>query len=434
MKRRKKFIYTILSAITIACLTIVGTRAFSNRHEAAASMITVGADVNVDLVEELWDSTYGPGGAQNITPGDMIVKDPTIISYSDSVDCYIRIRLVIEDMLHRRLAKIEKINAIWGMLQDELDNNPDFALDYNYSDSDSGIRFYNYVGNNGIFTAGDRKTLFNEVKVPPDYIYGDFQIVIRAEAIYSDGFMDMGHAFKELNSITMKPTPGPAIKPPALNMDNHFAYMVGYPEKTFMQEAHMTRAEATAMFTRLIVESIEINETYTNSHNDVYPGKWYYNIIGYMQHFDIIKGYPDGSFRPDAPITRAEFAAIACKFDKLATGYEIAFLDVPNSHWARDFIAFAAAKGWVIGYPDGTFKPENYITRAEVVTVTNKMLERYCDKIFVDTRLSEIVHFVDLDNKHWAYYQIMESANAHVYLKHEKSETWSRTIHVNPMR
>jgi hypothetical protein len=143
-----------------------------------------------------------------------------------------------------------------------------------------------------------------------------------------------------------------------------------------------------------------------------------------MEQYGIIKGYPDGSFRPEAPITRAEFASIATRFDSLVTGKPNIFSDVPETHWARECISFAAAKGWIGDCPDGTFKPQNYITRAEVVTLVNRMLERNCDKSYVRINSDSLRQYVDLAPDYWAYYDILETSNGHNYEKISNSETW----------
>lgn len=212
---------------------------------------------------------------------------------------------------------------------------------------------------------------------------------------------------------------------PALDKVNHFAYMQGYPDRTFGPQKNMTRAEVTVMFARLLVEKMDVDKTYASKFTDINPAKWYANAIGYMEQFGIITGYTDGTFRPDAQITRAEFAAIASRFDELITGEPNNFTDVTDDYWAKDYITSAAAKGWIKGYPDGTFKPGNYITRAEVVSLVNRMLERYSDKSYVDGNKDIINQYVDLASKHWAYYDIMEATNSHDYEKTSDSETWT---------
>ena len=213
---------------------------------------------------------------------------------------------------------------------------------------------------------------------------------------------------------------------PALDKVNHFAYMAGYPDKTFGPQRNMTRAEVTVMFARLLVEKMDVDKKYPSKFKDVDPASWYANALGYMEQFGIIAGYVDGTFRPDAPITRAEFAALASRFDTLVMGEPAIFTDVAEDYWARDYISFAAAKGWVTGYQDGTFKPGNYITRAEVVSLVNRMLERYFERSYVDSNKDSLNQFVDLTSSYWAYYDIMEATNSHDYDKTSDGETWIR--------
>lgn len=211
-----------------------------------------------------------------------------------------------------------------------------------------------------------------------------------------------------------------------LNRTDHFAFLVGYTGGTFGPERNMTRAEVTTMFARLLTEQIEADKTYSNTFTDVPKGYWAANYIGYMQQFGIITGYSDGSFRPDAPVTRAEFAAIASRFEKLTEGSK-SFTDVSDTYWAARYINFAATRGWVTGYSDGTFKPENTITRAEVAAVTCRLLERSADQSYIRSHLKELRTFSDVTESHWAYWYAMEAANGHDYTKSGGSENWSRT-------
>lgn len=211
-----------------------------------------------------------------------------------------------------------------------------------------------------------------------------------------------------------------------LNRTDHFAFLVGYTDGTFGPERNMTRAEVTTMFARLLTEQIEADKTYSNTFSDVPKGYWAANYIGYMQQFGIITGYSDGSFRPDAPVTRAEFAAIASRFEKLTEGSK-SFTDVTDTYWAARYINFAATRGWVTGYSDGTFKPENTITRAEVAAVTCRLLERSADQSYIRSHLKELRTFSDVTESHWAYWYAMEAANGHDYTKSGGNENWSRT-------
>ena len=229
-----------------------------------------------------------------------------------------------------------------------------------------------------------------------------------------------------MNGDTYSPVTFVNRKAAELNRTDHFAFLVGYTDGTFGPERDMTRAEVTTMFARLLTEKIEADKTYPNTFVDVPKGHWAANYIGYMQQFGIITGYADGSFRPDASVTRAEFAAIASRFERLTEGTK-SFSDVPSSHWAAKYINFAATRGWVNGYADGTFRPNNSITRAEVAAVTCRLLERNADQSYIRSHLSELRAFTDVSESHWAYWYTMEAANGHDYTKSGSSETWSRT-------
>ena len=216
-------------------------------------------------------------------------------------------------------------------------------------------------------------------------------------------------------------------KTATLNKTDHFAFLKGYPGGGFAPGKNMSRAEVTTMFARLLTEQMEANKSYPASFSDVTSAHWAANYIGYMEQFGIVRGYSDGTFRPNAPITRAEFAAICCRFEQLTDG-TAAFTDVPASHWAAKSIAYAATRGWVTGYADGTFKPGNNITRAEVAAVTCRLLERSADKEYIRAHLKELPRvFSDLNEQHWAYWYAMEAANGHDYTKSGNTETWLRT-------
>jgi hypothetical protein len=204
----------------------------------------------------------------------------------------------------------------------------------------------------------------------------------------------------------------------------HLAYINGYPDGSFLPDGAITRAEAVVMLSRLMTAA-SADTTALPAFSDVEIGEWYAEAVEYMRGFDIITGYPDGSFRPNAAITRAEFAAVAVRFGGAdAFGVGANFPDIPDDHWAVGSIAAAASRGWVTGYPDGSFLPDSPITRAEAVTIINRISERVCDREFVDTS-DEITSFTDLTAEHWAYYGIMEAANSHEYARDTSgAERW----------
>jgi len=225
--------------------------------------------------------------------------------------------------------------------------------------------------------------------------------------------------------VTLSAKWSPEIVPPALDKVNHFAYMQGYPDRTFRADRNMTRAEVIAMFSRLLTEKMDMEQRYPSTFRDVKGSNWYANAVGYMQQHGIVTGYANGTFGPEEPITRAEFAAIASRFDQLEAGAASTFTDVRASYWAGEPIASGVAKGWIKGYPDGTFRPEEYVTRAEVVTLVNRMTERYADRSHIDRNGSLLKQYSDLKKTYWAYYDIMEAVNRHDYVKSSQEETWT---------
>ncbi len=211
---------------------------------------------------------------------------------------------------------------------------------------------------------------------------------------------------------------------PTLNKEDHFAYMSGYLDGTFKPNQNITRAEVAIMFSRLIDEDVDSDNYETTSFLDVAEDEWYSDRIGYIESLGIINGYPDSTFRPNAPITRAEFATIAANFDNLKETGDVYFSDLPDSHWAKNFVEMAYNRGWISGYPDGTIKPDRYITRAEVVSVVNRMLERKADTSYISFNKDAIKNFTDVDESNWAYYDIMEACNGHYY-EMDDAEIWT---------
>ncbi len=213
---------------------------------------------------------------------------------------------------------------------------------------------------------------------------------------------------------------------PTLNKTDHFVYMVGYPDLSFGPSAHMTRAEAAAMFARLVTKTIDVGGKYVPGFVDVDPQSWCADSIGFLRQSGIIKEAK--LFRPNEAITRAEFASIAARFENAHTDYQNEFSDVSANYWAANDIALAVRNGWIVGYPDNTFRPEQYITRAEVVTLVNHVLERQPDKAYIDEHHKAVRKFNDLEADYWAYYDIVEATNAHVYQHKSGKEYWSNLM------
>lgn len=204
-----------------------------------------------------------------------------------------------------------------------------------------------------------------------------------------------------------------------LNKIDHMAYVIGYPDGTFKPEGNITRAEMATIFSRLLSNKIYLSEDYPIKFRDVNKNEWYEKHIGQLTSIGVISGYPDGSFKPGSKVTREEFAVVASRFideDKTSFG----FSDTNNS-WSKENIKKIKAKGLIKGYPDGNFRPKDFITRAEAVSIVNKMLERYADKEYIDNNINDIVSYKDLSNSHWAFYHIIEASNGHNYTRNEEN-------------
>ena len=213
--------------------------------------------------------------------------------------------------------------------------------------------------------------------------------------------------------------------PTGLNGKDHYAYVVGYPDGMVYPQKNITRAEVATIFFRLLTdETREANMTKSNSYNDMKEGAWYTCAVSTLSKMGIIKGYEDGSFKPDASISRAEFAAIAARFDPDGDKTPATFSDV-SSHWAKDEISIAANHGWIKGYEDGSFKPDQKITRAETMTLVNRVLKRLPET--KDDLHKDMKTWPDNQNESaWFYLAVQEATNSH-YQKLKKDgthETW----------
>ena len=205
-----------------------------------------------------------------------------------------------------------------------------------------------------------------------------------------------------------------------LNTKDHVQYMTGYPDGSFGPGQNMTRAEAAQMFYALLLDQ---NVPHTVSFSDVPADAWYAEAVNTLASLGMINGYPDGTFRPDAPITRAEFCVIALAFAYEPEDFDCDFRDVSTSDWFYDYVAQATSYGWISG-ADRSFRPNECITRAEVSVIVNNMLGRVADEDYIDRHEDELNTFPDVKPSHWAYYSIMETANSHDYTKNNGNENW----------
>ena len=211
-----------------------------------------------------------------------------------------------------------------------------------------------------------------------------------------------------------------------LNNTDHFAYIVGYGNGEVRPQNSITRAEVAAIFFRLLEDDVrDANYTRQNKFTDVSNDAWYCSAVSTLSAMGIISGYPDATFRPNASITRAEFAAIATRFDVNGDKTPASFNDIAG-HWAKDEIAVAANNGWVNGYEDGSFRPQNKITRAETMSLVNRVLNRKPET--AEDLLENMTKWTDnADTNAWYYLAVQEATNSHYYEYKEKSqyEKWT---------
>ena len=220
--------------------------------------------------------------------------------------------------------------------------------------------------------------------------------------------------------------------PPALNKVDHFAYIVGYPDGNVKPQGNITRAEVATIFFRMLTDESRSDIWSQNSgYSDVVPGKWFNNAVSTLANGGILTGYEDGTFKPNANITRAEFATMAVRFFSSSYEGEDLFPDI-DKHWAKDYINTAANEGIINGYEDGTFRPSQPITRAEAMAIVNRVLERHPDK---DHLLADMIQWPDnMDTEKWYYADVQEATNSHDYdmegTEAEPYEVWTEILPV----
>ena len=215
---------------------------------------------------------------------------------------------------------------------------------------------------------------------------------------------------------------------PELNKTDHFNYVKGYEDGTVRPLNNITREEVATIFYRLLTDaSRAVYFSQEEDFSDIASSRWSLNAIATLANGKILTGYENGTFGATRPITRAEFAAIASRFDTLEESTDNQFSDVSN-HWAKSYINSAAKKGWINGYNDGTFKPDQYITRAEAMTLINRVLERRVD---ADGLINGYKVFPDNKQNSWYYYQVVEATNNHKYADRENisdMEKWTEIL------
>ena len=303
------------------------------------------------------------------------------------------------------------------------------------------------AGNNGTITPSGEVSVTDGANQPftitPNSGYRIADVKVDGESvgavnIYTFTNVTANHTIEAtFEKIPTKPTDPPYIPPvdpeePAdpddtgvsdlLNTEDHIQYLFGYPDGTFGPENNMTRAEVAQMFYNLLLDQdVEITKTF----DDVPANAWYAKAVNTLASLDIISGVGDNKFEPERSITRAEFTAMAMKFAVGGEEGENIFSDVDEDDWFYDAVVNSIQYGWIHGYGDGTFRPNNPITRAEVTAIVNNMLGRAADEDFVDEHAEELTPFSDIE-KHWAYYHIVEATNDHDYTKPSSGENWTK--------
>mgnify|MGYP000001742911 CR=1 FL=1 len=200
---------------------------------------------------------------------------------------------------------------------------------------------------------------------------------------------------------------------------DHFAYITGYPDGTFKPNGNLTRAEAATIFYRLLLDQ---TMTKNVQFSDVPAGKWYETAVKTLASKGVITGYTDGTFKPTKSVTRAEFCAMASRFFSLKEG-SVKFTDVPTTFWGYKYIASVVARGYLDDV-EGAYEPNGAITRAEVVSIVNRMLSRSADSAYLAKGDEGLKTFTDVAETDACYLDVMEAANGHDYTKSGKTETW----------
>lgn len=293
---------------------------------------------------------------------------------------------------------------------------------------------YVIVGGHGDFVSGAqthfeilKDTLWGEadisapaVEAEYGYYFDGWTGELAADEAISENITVVGRFEQEFDII---PAIIEILKPRDMLTKEHIAYLNGYSDGTVRPNGNITRAEVATIFFRLLTDEVrDANLTYGNTFTDVPNGAWYNAAVSTLSSMQIINGYTDGSFRPNQNITRAELASIIARFAELKNTSGVYFTDI-GGHWAADNICLAAANGWITGYADGSFKPNRPVTRAETVTMINRVLER--SPLSTDDLLDGMVTYSDnLDTTAWYYLAIQEASNTHDYTRMTVGEFW----------
>ena len=273
------------------------------------------------------------------------------------------------------------------------------------------------------YNANERVTL-NKVPTRAGYTFGGWYIIVDGKEVPVTTVVMTSNITVYAKWVSIGDPGTPSI----LDGERHYAYVIGYPDGTFRPNNQISRAEAATIFFRLLQDNVRDGNLRTeNPFSDVSRGNWYNTAVSTMTGLGILTGYPNGAFIGEGNITRAEFAVICARFsDENPSGGAI-FTDI-SGHWAEQYIKKAAALGWINGYSDGTFRPDEYITRAEAVTLINRMLNRL-PRTKDDLHVNMVEFSDNLNPNMWYYLAVQEASNSHKYVKYENGfESWTDVV------
>ena len=233
------------------------------------------------------------------------------------------------------------------------------------------------------------------------------------------------HLYTKEEYVPEQPTSDYLIPGFWLNTDDHYSYLIGYSDGTVRPNGKITRAEVATIFFRLLDDDTRAKYwSSKNDFSDVSADKWYNNAVSTLSNMGVIGGYADGTFRPDAPISRAEFAKIAVSFTQNnGSAVYNYFTDVKTTDWFAPYVTAAKDAGLIEGYSDGSFKPESKITRAEACAIVNRTLGRKPSKAHM--KISDRIDWPDVQTTDWFYEAIMEATNSHTCTMGDRVETWT---------
>ena len=233
------------------------------------------------------------------------------------------------------------------------------------------------------------------------------------------------HLYTKEEYVPEQPTSDYLIPGLWLNTNDHYSYLIGYSDGTVRPNGKITRAEVATIFFRLLDDDTRAKYwSSKNDFSDVSADKWYNNAVSTLSNMGVIGGYADGTFRPDAPISRAEFAKIAVSFTQNnGSAVYNYFTDVKTTDWFAPYVTAAKDAGLIEGYSDGSFKPESKITRAEACAIVNRTLGRKPSKAHM--KISDRIDWPDVQTTDWFYEAMMEATNSHTYQMGKRVETWN---------